>query len=120
MPLLTGSIKPSAAFAAIAASTALPPDFRISIPICVANGTLVQTIPCLAITSERVAKALPVTRSICASELAQEKRSEKKAKRRSRFISHAITCCHSERKRATSQTTFEILRSETLARSLGV
>src|SRR5215469_11441107 len=66
-PLETGSIKPSVAFAAIAASTALPPRFRISMPTCVAAGTLVQTIPCSARTSDRVAKFLPVIRSICAS-----------------------------------------------------
>jgi hypothetical protein len=34
----------------------------------VAAGTLVQTIPCVAKTSDRVAKFLPVTRSICACE----------------------------------------------------
>jgi len=34
----------------------------------VAAGTLVQTIPCVAKTSDRVAKFLPVTRSICAYE----------------------------------------------------
>src|SRR5439155_15439299 len=64
MPFETGSLKPSVAFAAIAASTALPPRFRISIPTCVAAGTLVQTIPCRAKTSDRVAKFLPVIRSI--------------------------------------------------------
>ena len=32
-----------------------------------AAGTLVQTIPCVAKTSDRVAKFLPVMRSICAS-----------------------------------------------------
>src|SRR6266704_90133 len=66
IPFDTGSINPSAAFAASAASTALPPRFRMSIPTCVASGTLVQTIPCRATTSERVAKFLPVMRSICA------------------------------------------------------
>jgi hypothetical protein len=34
----------------------------------VAAGTLVQTIPCVAKTSDRVAKFLPVMRSICATE----------------------------------------------------
>src|SRR6266404_5256672 len=66
MPFETGSINPSVAFAAIAASTALPPRFKISIPTCVAAGTLVQTIPCRAMTSERVAKFFPVIRSIWA------------------------------------------------------
>src|SRR3984893_7410804 len=67
-PFETGSIHPSVAFAAIAASTASPPRFRMSIPTCVAAGTLVQTIPCRARTSERVAKFLPVMRSIWAEE----------------------------------------------------
>src|SRR5436189_5627105 len=64
MPLETGSIKPSVAFAPIAASTALPPRFKISTPTSVAAGTLVQTIPCRARTSDRVAKLFPVMRSI--------------------------------------------------------
>jgi hypothetical protein len=64
--LETGSIKPSVAFAAIAASTALPPRFKISMPTSVAAGTLVQTIPCCARTSDRVAKFFPVMRSIWA------------------------------------------------------
>ena len=66
MPFETGSIKPSVAFAAIAASTALPPRFKISRPTCVAAGTLVQTIPCCANTSDLVAKFFPVMRSIWA------------------------------------------------------
>jgi hypothetical protein len=45
IPFETGSIKPSAALAAMAASTALPPRFKTSSPIWVASGTLVQTIP---------------------------------------------------------------------------
>jgi hypothetical protein len=61
-----GSIKPSVAFAAIAASTALPPRFKISMPTSVAAGTLVQTIPCRPSTSDRVAKFFPVMRSIWA------------------------------------------------------
>ena len=48
----------------IAASTAEPPCLSTSSPICVASGWLVQTMPCCAITSERVAKVRPVTRSI--------------------------------------------------------
>jgi len=66
MPQLTGSIRPRAAFAAIAASTAEPPVFRISRPICVASGWLVHTMPRWAMTSDRVANDLPVTRSIWA------------------------------------------------------
>jgi hypothetical protein len=41
----------------------------MSIPTCVAAGTLVQTIPCRATTSDRVAKFFPVMRSIWADEL---------------------------------------------------
>src|SRR5205085_12477578 len=67
IPFETGSINPRVALAAIAASTALPPRFKISSPTCVAAGTLVQTIPCRARTSDRVAKDFPVMRSICAS-----------------------------------------------------
>jgi len=33
----------------------------------VAAGTLVQTIPCVAKTSDRAAKFLPMMRSICAT-----------------------------------------------------
>src|ERR1051326_7188614 len=62
-PFETGSIKPRVAFAAIAASTAEPPRFKMSSPTCVASGTLVQTIPWRASTSERVAKCRPVMRS---------------------------------------------------------
>src|SRR5207302_3370394 len=53
----------------MAASIALPPRFSISIPTCVAAGTLVQTIPCRATTSDRVAKFFPVMRSIWADEI---------------------------------------------------
>src|SRR4051812_8598221 len=52
----------------MAASTALPPRFKISIPTCVAAGTLVQTMPCRASTSDRVAKVFPVIRSTWAEE----------------------------------------------------
>ena len=53
----------SAALAAMAASTALPPCFRISIAICVASGWLVHAMPCFAMTSLRVVNACPVSRS---------------------------------------------------------
>ncbi len=56
MPQPTGSIRPSAAFAAMAASTALPPFFRMSIAICVASGCAVAAMPCRASTGARVAK----------------------------------------------------------------
>ena len=63
MPQPVGSINPSVAFAAIAASTALPPAFRMSSATWVANGWLVAAMPCVAMTSERDANGLPVTRS---------------------------------------------------------
>ena len=63
MPQPVGSISPNAAFAAMAASTALPPRRKMSMAICVANGWLVATIPCFAITSLLVPKARPVRRS---------------------------------------------------------
>ena len=45
MPQLVGSVSPSAAFAAIAASTALPPRRSVATPISVASGWLVATMP---------------------------------------------------------------------------
>ncbi len=63
MPQPVGSISPSAALAAIAASTAVPPAFNMSRAICVANGWLVAAIPCGAMTSDRDALGNPVTRS---------------------------------------------------------
>ena len=56
MPQLVGSVSPSAAFAAIAASTALPPRRSVATPISVASGWLVATMPWRAMTTERVAK----------------------------------------------------------------
>src|SRR5262245_48563504 len=64
MPLPVGSISPSAAFAAIAASTADPPDFRMSTAICVASGWLVAAIPCVAMTSDRFAGGTSAGRAI--------------------------------------------------------
>ncbi len=63
IPQPVGSISPSAAFAAIAASTAVPPALRISRATCVARGWLVAAMPCGAITSDREAWGSPVTRS---------------------------------------------------------
>ena len=63
MPLPVGSINPSAAFAAIAASTACPPACRISRAICVASGWLVAAIACGAMTSDLEVNARPVGRS---------------------------------------------------------
>src|SRR5258708_7327628 len=48
-----GSIRPRAALAAMAASTALPPCFRTSRPTSAASGWLVATMPCVASVSER-------------------------------------------------------------------
>jgi hypothetical protein len=56
MPQLVGSVRPSAAFAAIAASTALPPLRNVATPTSVASGWLVATMPWRAMTMERVAK----------------------------------------------------------------
>ncbi len=63
MPFDTGSIRPSAALAAMAASTAVPPAFKISMATCVASGCAVAAMPCCAITGLRVASVRPVTRS---------------------------------------------------------
>src|ERR1035438_10420784 len=49
-----GAKTPIAAFAATAASTALPPRASIIAPICDASGCSVATMPCLVITIERV------------------------------------------------------------------
>jgi hypothetical protein len=45
MPFIAGSITPTAAFVAIAASTALPPRSRISVPARAASGCDEATIP---------------------------------------------------------------------------
>ena len=69
MPLPVGSIRPSAALAAMAASIAVPPCFITSSAICVASGCEVAAIACGAITSERVAKARPVMRSAASADV---------------------------------------------------
>ena len=58
MPLPVGSTKPRTALAAMAASTAVPPFFKMSIAVCVASGWLVAAIPWRAIASERVTNSL--------------------------------------------------------------
>jgi hypothetical protein len=63
IPDPVGSMRPSVALAAIAASAALPPFLRISRATWVASGWLVAAIPCCAMTSERVANMRPVIRS---------------------------------------------------------
>ena len=60
MPQPVGSTSPKTAFAAIAASIALPPALRIEIAVYVASGWLVAAIPLVAITSDRLANSRPV------------------------------------------------------------
>src|ERR1700722_10170215 len=52
-PFIIGSITPRAAFAATAASTALPPRARIAAPACEATAWRVATTPYCVITIER-------------------------------------------------------------------
>ena len=47
MPVMFGSVTLSTAAIAMAASTALPPRFRMSRPVCDASGWLVATMPWL-------------------------------------------------------------------------
>src|SRR5437764_13301339 len=54
MPALSGSVSPSIAAVATAASAALPPFLRICRPAWAASGWLVATMPWRASTSERV------------------------------------------------------------------
>ncbi len=63
MPFAVGSRKPRHAFAAMAASTAEPPAFRISIAASVASGCAVAAAPCTPHTAEREANVAPSTRS---------------------------------------------------------
>ena len=63
MPQPVGSVRPSTAFAAIAASTALPPERSISRPAWVANTWLVATMPRVLNASEREANGDPAPRS---------------------------------------------------------
>src|SRR5579863_487790 len=53
MPFIMGSISPSVALAAMAASMALPPRSRIWMPAIDASGWLVATIPYVVATTER-------------------------------------------------------------------
>ena len=61
-PLPVGSISPRAAFAAIAASTAVPPRLSTSSATWLASGWLVAAMPCVAMTSERVGTSDPLGR----------------------------------------------------------
>src|SRR5579864_5894883 len=62
-PTIMGSVMLSTAAVATAASMALPPRFRICRPACAASGWLVTTMPCVAITSERVCAGQPEART---------------------------------------------------------
>src|SRR5262245_5838964 len=61
-PLLMGSMSPSAAFAAMAASTAVPPRLRMSSATWLVSGWLVAAMPCVAMTSDRVGTSEPLGR----------------------------------------------------------
>src|SRR5262245_59555268 len=61
-PLPVGSINPMVAFAAMAASTAVPPRLRISSATWLTSGWLVAAMPCVAMTSERVGTRDPLGR----------------------------------------------------------
>src|SRR5215510_13116742 len=61
-PLLMGSIRPMVAFAAMAASTAVPPRLSTSSATWLTSGWLVAAMPCVAITSERVGTSEPLGR----------------------------------------------------------
>ena len=63
MPVFMGSTTLSTAAAATAASMALPPRCMICNPACAANGWLVVTMPCGAITSARLCPPQPSARS---------------------------------------------------------
>src|ERR1700730_5760534 len=53
IPLLAGSMRPSTAFVAIAASIAFPPRSRICMPDIAAIGCVAATIPYFVVTTER-------------------------------------------------------------------
>ena len=63
IPQPVGSVSPSMALAAIAASTALPPDRKISRPAWVAKTWLVATMAFVPRASEREANGSPAPRS---------------------------------------------------------
>jgi hypothetical protein len=62
-PVLLGSTRLSMAAVATAASIALPPLRMICRPASAASGWLVATMPCGAITSERLCAVQPLARS---------------------------------------------------------
>src|SRR6267143_2449483 len=62
MPFEVGSISPWAALAAIAASTALPPRWRICAATCAARGWLTAATPCCDAATERPGTGRAATR----------------------------------------------------------
>src|ERR1700675_2255407 len=62
-PTIMGSTTLSTAAVATAASTALPPRMSTCRPACAASGWLVTTIPCCAMTSERLCAGQPSARA---------------------------------------------------------
>src|ERR1700733_10585000 len=62
-PTLIGSTRLSTPAVATAASMALPPCLSTCRPACAASGWLVTTMPCVAITSERVCAGHPCART---------------------------------------------------------
>src|SRR5215470_8162409 len=62
-PTIIGSTTLSTAAEATAASTALPPCWRIRSPACDASGWLVTTMPRRAMTSDRLCASHPSARS---------------------------------------------------------
>src|SRR5207244_12113615 len=65
MPFIIGSVTPVTAFAAIAASTALPPRARTCTAACAASGWLDAATPCCEAATER-----PGTGRAAASDIA--------------------------------------------------
>src|ERR1700722_18676231 len=63
MPELVGSRNPRQALAAIAASTAEPPRFKVSIAASVARGCAVPAAPLQPYTADRDEKLAPTGRS---------------------------------------------------------
>src|SRR5947207_14693194 len=61
-PFEVGSINPWAALAAIAASTALPPRWRICAAACAARGWLAAATPCCEAATERPGTGRAATR----------------------------------------------------------
>src|SRR5688572_23366128 len=61
-PLPVGSMSPIVAFAAMAASTAVPPRLSTSRATWLTSGWLVAAMPCMAMTSERVGTSEPLGR----------------------------------------------------------